>query len=1381
MARTPRFNQGSRYALGFALAGVFTTSGLLAQVTTGPQRSFTTSTTTSIQGGAGTCPDGSTPLSTAHSDCIPANCNNTKQLDWGVPTPEVLTLEKFDPGLGTLIQAEVTAKVRFNGNICVDNTQTSCCSVNMKPRVQMFLDAMPPVPGMNTILVDQSVTIFAPGFLLGSTDGVNDCVTPTGNPSDGTCTDLEDHFASTWDEMYTSSTTVLTQPNELAAWLGTAGGPPEFVPFDARSFGLFDGGGCTNMDFLIRSFAGVELEVTYIYCPNMAPDCVPATPGYVVDENPVAANNSININLMDLVTDQDGCIDCSTFQITQQPMAAGTLSTSCTGGPQSLGDNHNPDAACTACTSCLVTYTPTVGADFCGLDSFKFQVADDDGALRECEVFITVNPVNERPFCIPGPNLQSMNQGGTVARDFRPYVGDPDNGANGSPDAPNENCGDPIDYSTMVLTNSDGLTFVPIASTPGAFRITAPANFCGTTDIEINVCDSGSPSLCIDPPGPLCTVTIEILANNEPPICVAGPALPSVEEGGTVRIDFRQYVADPDDLDGCGFGLDVNSITPGSLCGGSFVQAAGQPIGVFDFTAPVDYCGPCQLTVNACDLATPPLCIAPPGRPCPLTIEITPINEPPFCVAGPALPSVEEGDVVRIDFRPYVADPDDIDGCGAGLDDNSITPTSLCGGSFAPVAGQPGIWDFTAPVDFCGICDITLNACDLGAPPLCIDPPGPQCMLQIQVDPANERPICVAGPDLPDVNQGETVILDLTPYVADPDDADGCGFGIDYGSIDPQSNCGTFVALANPLGSFRFTADPNFCGECVITINACDLAPAPDTLCIDPPGPRCELTINIIGVNQPPVCVNGPRLDCIPEDSSGQIDLRLYVEDPDDATGCGAPLDPNTFVPTSACGGEFQPIGGQPGRFLFTPPPGYCGPCDITFTVEDEDGLVVVGGPCTIPLEICPTNDPPIARDDEAQTLPGEPVIIDLCANDSDPDDATGCGCLLDCSTIEIIGGGVSACGTLERLDPDDNNGDFRWVFTPANGIIDELCCFDYRIYDRDPVTGQLCDFDEAEVCIFIGNDCIETNLRNPASLLLYPEYDNRAGMLTVHTVTNSSYSESIRVKMEYIDGETCQASDRSIELTPNDTFTFFTDAQFADQVRGYGYMYAQCGQTGPPVVFNHLTGSVLVMDGLNAIAYGVNAIAFRGIEDPDAPIAYCGHRETDHNGNGIRDLDALEYDPVPDQILIPRFLGQNDQRQSELILIGLSGGKKFTTTLDFLIYNDNEQVFSSQHTFYCWERTPLLDITGLFDNDYLANGTSDDPEEVLGNPLVESGWIRIDGGVASSSSTDIPDPAFYAVLVEGSGALKMAADLPFGYCSQDNGGLLPKSLSGEF
>jgi hypothetical protein len=192
-----------------------------------------------------------------------------------------------------------------------------------------------------------------------------------------------------------------------------------------------------------------------------------------------------------------------------------------------------------------------------------------------------------------------------------------------------------------------------------------------------------------------------------------------------------------------------------------------------------------------------------------------------------------------------------------------------------------------------------------------------------------------------------------------------------------------------------------------------------------------------------------------------------------------------------------------------------------------------------------------------------------------------------------------------------------------------------------------------------------------------------------------------------------------------------------------------------------------MTVDGLDAFEYSINPVSYEG---------YAG----DLNGNGLRDMDGSEYEESADEILIPRFLGQNEQRQSELILLGLSGGARFDTIVDFLIYNDNEEVFSSEYTFRCWDRVFLTDISGVFENDYLKMWTNNDPQELLGAPEIETGWFRMDGALASSSSTTITSPAVYGVLVEKIGN-RGAADLPFESGLNSKGKLYARSNNGEF
>ncbi|MEM7518435.1 MAG: hypothetical protein AAF368_16120, partial [Planctomycetota bacterium] len=352
------------------------------------------------------------------------------------------------------------------------------------------------------------------------------------------------------------------------------------------------------------------------------------------------------------------------------------------------------------------------------------------------------------------------------------------------------------------------------------------------------------------------------------------------------------------------------------------------------------------------------------------------------------------------------------------------------------------------------------------------------------------------------------------------------------------------------------------------------------------------------------------------------------------------------------------------------------------------------------------------------------------------------------------------------------------------------------------------------------GTDCVNgppVNRRLPGSLLLFPEYDNRQGAMTFLTVTNTNcdvLNGTVQIEYRYIREGTCIKEDRSATLTPCDTLTLLTSSQGLQQGRGYAYVYAKSLQStsanpgGEPIAWNHLIGQEIVIDAVSQHVYSMNAVSFRSFLNDGDP--------TEFDNDGIRDLDGAEYTQAPDKLLIPRFLAQfqflhgggeggpNGEPgsepipvllyPSELILISLSGGRGFTssplfpvlgTSADFLIYNDNEVAFSAEYTFSCWAKPTLLEISGAFSQDFLLS-TDNDPGEVntSGNPffLNESGWFSVDGGVANSVADAILDPAIYAVLVENSAFFNEdgSADLPFEYCSQLNGDLLPISILGD-
>lgn len=312
-------------------------------------------------------------------------------------------------------------------------------------------------------------------------------------------------------------------------------------------------------------------------------------------------------------------------------------------------------------------------------------------------------------------------------------------------------------------------------------------------------------------------------------------------------------------------------------------------------------------------------------------------------------------------------------------------------------------------------------------------------------------------------------------------------------------------------------------------------------------------------------------------------------------------------------------------------------------------------------------------------------------------------------------------------------------------------------------------------------------NGRNPGSLLLFPEFDNRSSHLTLLTVTNTNTgvnadgsNGTVRVEFVYIGryglGGTslnCLETNRTETLTANDTLSLITEVHNPQHEQGYVYAFAKDRVTGKAKVFNHLIGNLMTLESWDTLEYSMNPVVFKGIGNAQTGV-------TDLDNDNVRDLDGVEYEAVPEEILIPRFLGSGDQFRSELILIGLSGGAAFDTIADFWVYNDNEEAFSAQYQFRCWDRVRLDRINGVFTQDFLANSTNHAANEIVGASDVESGWMRVYGGTAFSTAEQILNPAVYAVLVEriaGYGA----ADLPFeSVATQNNGDLLPRGIFGD-
>lgn len=299
-----------------------------------------------------------------------------------------------------------------------------------------------------------------------------------------------------------------------------------------------------------------------------------------------------------------------------------------------------------------------------------------------------------------------------------------------------------------------------------------------------------------------------------------------------------------------------------------------------------------------------------------------------------------------------------------------------------------------------------------------------------------------------------------------------------------------------------------------------------------------------------------------------------------------------------------------------------------------------------------------------------------------------------------------------------------------------------------------------------------QAGVSQAGSLLVFPCYDNTRTVQTFLTVTNTNDDQqngSVRVEFVYINQNNCLETNRTRFLSPNDTLTVATAVDNPNSVRGYVYVFAKSA-SGAAIKADQLIGTSRFFGAVGNEDYEIQPFSFL------AGAALAAGAPTDGDNDQIRDLNGTEYEQAPAEIQIPRFFGQGSAASSQLVLINLTGGAAFQAIVDLLIYNDNEEVFSSQYQFRCWTKVPLVNVSNVFSDAFLATTGHAVGENVLG---VETGWIRINGNVAFSSAAQFQDPAVIAILIENL-LNGVGADLPFTRGVQNNGDLLPLSLFGD-
>jgi len=752
------------------------------------------------------------------------------------------------------------------------------------------------------------------------------------------------------------------------------------------------------------------------------------------------------------VCDDDGFCDEATVtvDVNAGPVTIGDLAGTLTDVPVNidvLANDSDPDGGPLAVTSIptaptngsvviepdsTVTYTPDPG--FAGVDTFTYLVCDDEGTCVEELVMVTVDGP---PVAID--DVAATPAGSAVDIDVLANDNDPEG---------------QLDPATVNVTTGPADGSVVVDPVTGEVTYTPDPGFVGTDTFTYEVCDGA---------GQCDTATVTVLVDdplvNDPPVAVDDVDTTDVDT--PISIDVAANDVDPD-----GDSLTVTDVTVAPASGGTAVI---EPDGTISYTPGPGFTGLDTFTYEVCD----------PSGSCD-TAEVTvDVNGPPDAVADTT--ATDPDTPVTIDVLANDSDPDGF------LDPTTVAVTvAPANGStsvdpitglvtYTPDPGFAGVDTFTYEVcDDDGLCDTATVTVTVPAPPTAVDDsattdeetpvvidvvgndtdvdgvvdPSTVSIVtmptggSVSVDPVtgevtytpspgfsgtdtfvyevcdddgycDEATVTVEVNGVPAVADDADQTTENTPVVIDVLANDTDTDGIDPTSVSIASPPANGTVAVDPVtGEITYTPDVGFMGLDAFMYEVCDSLGL------------CNTASVVVLVDGAPDPVDDTAWT--PQDTPVVIDVLANDTDPDSA------IDPGSVSVTSGPSNGAVTVDPVTGEVTYTPAPGFYGTDAFTYEVCDTDGA------CSAADVSVTVDAPPVATDDAASTDVDTPVVVDVLANDTDPDSA------IDPGSVSVTSGPSNGAVTVDPVTGEV-------TYTPAPGFVG-TDAFTYEVCDTDGV-----------------------------------------------------------------------------------------------------------------------------------------------------------------------------------------------------------------------------------------------------------------------------------------------------------------------------------------
>ncbi len=279
----------------------------------------------------------------------------------------------------------------------------------------------------------------------------------------------------------------------------------------------------------------------------------------------------------------------------------------------------------------------------------------------------------------------------------------------------------------------------------------------------------------------------------------------------------------------------------------------------------------------------------------------------------------------------------------------------------------------------------------------------------------------------PFVNRNDAFTNEDTPVVVNVLDNDSDPDGqINPGSVTitiPPAHGTTQIDAAT--GQITYSPNANFNGEDIFTYQVCDNDATP--LC-----GTATVNVFITAVNDAPVAAN----DTLVTNEDTPADVAVLAND-SDADG---PLSATGLSISAAPAHGTAQINLATGQITYTPAHNYNGPDAFTYQICDN-GTPQLCASASVNITVNPVNDPPVAVADTATLDEDSQVVINVLANDSDPDSPLNPASVT--VTIAPQHGSTTinpAIGEITYIPTGDFNGPDSFTYQICDNAVPALC-----------------------------------------------------------------------------------------------------------------------------------------------------------------------------------------------------------------------------------------------------------------------------------------------------------------------------------------------------